>query len=46
MFRKAQEVLYNFDVQSKAHILEFLGKNPITRFNAAIVLMLPSLTSV
>ena len=29
MFQKAQEVLYNFNVQPKAHLLEFLSENPI-----------------
>ena len=45
MFRKAQEVLYNFDVQPKAQFLEFLGKNPILRLKVAVVLILSSLTS-
>ena len=46
MFRKAQEVLYNYYVQPKAQLLKFLGENPIARVKIAVVLILSSLTSI
>ena len=46
MFWKAQEVIYNFDVQPKIQSLELHGENPIARLKVAIVLMLSSLISI
>ena len=46
MFQKAQNMLYNFYVQSKTQFLEFLGENPIARLNVTDILMLSNLTSL